>query len=320
MRDLFDTPISPMLIAENVDFFADEAYFYEIKWDGERCVAFLDPENSTELRNKRNVRMLPKIPELSNIHRRVAARCILDGELVCIVDGKPDFSVIQHRSLLSDKYKIELEAKQHPAVFIAFDCLYYDGRDLTMCPLAERQEYLRRAVTDTDRLAVSRVYGADQAMELFQLTQAQGLEGIVAKRKDSLYFQGKRTKAWLKMKHLMDDDFVVCGYIDKGEHLISIVLGQYRAQKLVYKGHVTLGVSGETFAAIRVQPQMIEPQFIQPAPAGHGNEKAVWLEPTLVCTVAFMHRTKNGGMRQPVCKGLRWDKSPLECVEPSENR
>ena len=276
MRDLFDTPISPMLIAENVDFFADEAYFYEIKWDGERCVAFLDPGNSTELRNKRNVRMLPKIPELSNIHRQVAARCILDGELVCIVDGKPD--------------------------------------------LAERREYLRRAVTDSDRLAVSRVYGADQAMELFQLTQVQGLEGIVAKRKDSLYFQGKRTKAWLKMKHLMDDDFVVCGYIDKGEHLISIVLGQYRAQKLVYKGHVTLGVGGETFAAIRAQPQMIEPPFIQSAPAGHGNEKAVWLEPTLVCTVAFMHRTKNGGMRQPVCKGLRWDKSPLECVEPSENR
>ena len=118
----------------------------------------------------------------------------------------------------------------------------------------------------------------------------------------------------------MDDDFVVCGYIDKGEHLISIVLGQYRAQKLVYKGHVTLGVGGETFAAIRAQPQMIEPPFIQSAPAGHGNEKAVWLEPTLVCTVAFMHRTKNGGMRQPVCKGLRWDKSPLECVEPSENR
>lgn len=316
MRDLYDTPVSPMLIAENVDFFADEAYFYEIKWDGERCVAFLDPETGTELRNKRNVRMLPKVPELSNIHRQAAARCILDGELVCIVDGKPDFSVIQRRSLLSDKYKIELEAKWHPAVFIAFDCLYYDGRDLTMCPLTERREYLRRAVTDSECLAVSRVYGADQAMELFQLTQAQGLEGIVAKRKDSLYFQGKRTKTWQKMKHLMDDDFVVCGYVDKGDHLTSIVLGQYREQELVYKGHVTLGVSGEE---IRSQPTRQKPPFAQPIPAGHGNEKAVWLEPMLVCTVEFMHRTKSGGMRQPVFKGLRWDKSPLECVEPSEN-
>ena len=177
-------------------------------------MAFLDPDNGVELRNKRNMRMLPKVPELSDICRQVSRRCILDGELVCIVDGKPDFSAIQRRSLLSDKYKIELEAKRRPTTFIAFDCLYYDGCDLTMRPLAERKEYVQQAIADSERLAVSRVYGADQAMELYRLTQEHGLEGIVAKKKDSLYFQGKRTKSWLKMKHLMDDDFVVCGYID----------------------------------------------------------------------------------------------------------
>lgn len=320
MNDLFESNISPMLIAENTAFFADEAYSYEVKWDGERCVAFLDPEVGTELRNKRNMRMLPKVPELSDIHRQASVRCILDGELVCIVDGKPDFSVIQRRSLLSDKYKIELEAQRHPAVFIAFDCLYYDGHDLTMRPLTERREYLRKAVTDSERLAVSRAYSAEEAEGLFKLTQAQGLEGIVAKKKDSLYFQGKQTRSWLKMKHLMDDDFVVCGYIDKGDHLTSIVLGQYRERDLVYKGHVTLGVSGEVFAVIKAQPQRPRPPFTQPVPAGHGNENAVWLELELVCVVAFMHRTKNGGMRQPVFKGLRWDKLPLDCVEPAENQ
>lgn len=275
MNDLFDTHISPMLIAENVDFFADKAYLYEIKWDGERCVAFLDPENGVRLRNKRNVQMLPKVPELSGIYRQASKRCILDGELVCLVDGKPDFSVVQRRSLLSDKYKIEIEAKRHPAVFIAFDCLYYDGHDLTMCPLIERREHLRQAVTDSERLAVSRAYSADEAIELFQLTQAQGLEGIVAKKKDSLYFQGKRTRSWLKMKHLEDDDFVVCGYIDKGAHLTSIILGQYRGRDLVYTGHVTLRVSGEAFAAIRAQTQVRKPPFTQPVPAGHSNEKAI---------------------------------------------
>lgn len=204
MNDLFDSNISPMLIAESVAFFADEAYSYEVKWDGERCVAFLDPEAGTELRNKRNMRMLPKVPELSGIHRQASARCILDGELVCIVDGKPDFSVIQRRSLLSDKYKIDLESTRHPAVFIAFDRLYYDGHDLTMRPLTERRKYLREAVTDSERLAVSRAYSAEEAEKLFQLTRAQGLEGIVAKKKDSLYFQGKQARSWLKMKHLMD--------------------------------------------------------------------------------------------------------------------
>ena len=135
-----------------------------------------------------------------------------------------------------------------------------------------------------------------------------------------MYFQGKRTKSWLKMKHLMDDDFVVCGYIDKGDHMTSIVLGQYREQELMYKGHVTLGVSSEAFSEIKIQPSRATPPFADPVPAKHGNEKAVWIEPTLVCTVKFMHRTQNGGMRQPVFKGLRKDKAPLECVEQSENQ
>ncbi len=320
MKDLFDTAISPMLIAENVAPFADEAYLYEIKWDGERCVAFLDPDAGTELRNKRNVRMLPKVPELSGLHRQAAKRCILDGELVCIVNGKPDFSAIQRRSLLSGKYKIEQEARRHPACFIAFDCLYYDGSDLTLRPLTERKEFLQKAVTDSEYLAVSRIYEADQAMELFQLTQAQGLEGIVAKKKDSLYFQGKRTKSWVKIKNLMDDDFVVCGYIRKENHMVSIVLGQCRGKNLVYKGHVTLGVSGEAFAEVRAQPRRTTPPFSEPVPAGHGNENVVWLEPALVCTVEFMHRTQNGGMRQPVFKGLRRDKTPVECADTVEDQ
>ena len=145
--DLFEKKnISPMLIAENVPPFADEAYLYEMKWDGERCIAFLDPNNETDLRNKRNVRILPKVPELSMIHHQSGKRCILDGELLCMVDNKPSFADIQRRSLMSDRHKIELEAIRHPASFIAFDCLYYDGQDLTGQPLTARKEYLRQAV------------------------------------------------------------------------------------------------------------------------------------------------------------------------------
>ena len=88
MGDLFDMKnIAPMLIAEKVAPFADSEYLYEMKWDGERCVAYLDPAGGTELRNKRNVRMLPKVPELSQLHKQVSKRCILDGELLCVVDG-----------------------------------------------------------------------------------------------------------------------------------------------------------------------------------------------------------------------------------------
>lgn len=316
MMDLFtEKHIEPMLIAENVPPFEDPEWLYELKWDGERCIAYLDPKEGTELRNKRNVKMLTKVPELSDVHRQAKKRCILDGELLCIVDGKPNFEAIQRRSLMSNRYKIELEAQRFPATYVAFDCLYYDGEDLTMQPLTERKKILEKAVTESPRMAVSRVFDAGQALALFQIAKEQGLEGIVAKRRESLYFQGKRTREWLKIKNLQDDDFVACGWIPKENHMASIVLGQYSGGKLVYKGHVTLGVGGAAFARIRAQPRAIRPPFDEAIPAGHGNEDVIWIVPNLVCVVEFMHRTKNGGMRQPVFKGLRPDKLPEECTE-----
>ena len=215
---------------------------------------------------------------------------------------------------MSNRYRIELEAKKYPATFIAFDCLYYDERDLTLLPLTKRKEYLQKAVTESERLAVSRVFDTGQALTVFQLAKEQGLEGIVAKKQDSLYFPGKRTKSWLKMKNLMDDDYIVCGWIPKENHMTGIVLGQYSRKKLVYKDHVTLRVGGPAFVRIKAQPRVDPPPFDDISP-GHGNENAIWVAPPLVCTVEYMHKTSNGGMRQPVFKGLRIDKTSEECVE-----
>lgn len=313
MADLFETKnIKPMLIADNVEPFENPDWLYELKWDGERCVAYLDPKGGTELRNKRNVKMLPKVPELSELHRHAKKRCILDGELLCIVDGKPQFEAIQRRSIKSNAFKIELESKRTPATFVAFDCLYYDNQDLTMKPLTERKKFLSKAFSEYERLAVSRSFTHEQVTALFSLTQAQGLEGIVAKRKNSLYFQAKHTKDWLKIKNLQDDDFVVCGWIPKENHMTSIVLGQYKDGQLQYKGHVTLWVGGEPFAKIRQQPSIAAPPFA--VPEGHGNENARWLEPELVCVVQYMYKTAKGSMRQSVFKGLRDDKKPEECT------
>lgn len=312
MMDLYaDKHIEPMLIADNVPLFVSDEWSYEMKWDGERCVAYLDPKQGTELRNKRNVKMLPKVPELSEIHKQARKRCILDGELLCIVNGKPSFETIQRRSLMSNPFRIEMESKRFPASYVAFDCLYYDGQDLTGKPLKERQKYLSKSIKETERLAISKTFPHTQAEALFSLAQEQGLEGIVAKRADSIYIQGKRTKNWAKIKNLLDDDYVVCGWIPKDNHMTSIVLGQYRDGELIYKGHVTLGVGGEAFAIVKEQPTISAPPVEAPA----GNENARWIEPTLVCTVQYMYKTASGGMRQPVFKGLRDDKSPRECVE-----
>lgn len=312
MSDLFaDKNVQPMLIKAEGEPFDDPDYIYELKVDGERCIAYLDPAKSTDLRNKRNMRLLPKVPELAAMHEHVTRRCILDGEMAVITQGKPDFFAIQRRSLMTNPQKIKLAAAQHPASFVAFDILYLDDHLTTNLPLMERKRLLQDVASHEDaRFAVSR-YVEHSGKAFFELTALQELEGIVAKRRDSRYYFGKRTKDWIKVKSLMDEDFVVCGYTQRHGGMSSIVLGQYRNGQLVYKGRVSLGVGGEDFRFIRQQTRISSPAFGLPPDAGD----TVWVEPELVCTVRYMMKTESGGMRQPVFKGLRDDKLPEECCE-----
>lgn len=311
MSDLWESKnIKPMLIGTEGEPFDSTDYLYELKLDGERCIAYLEPD-STELRNKRNMKMLQKTPELSEIHKNVSVRCILDGELAVIKDGKPDFYEIQRRSLMSNPLKIKLASEKYPACYTAFDIIFYEDRQVTDLPLTERKELLQKAVkSENNRFAVSR-YIENNGIAFYELAVKQELEGIVAKRKDSRYHFDKRTKDWIKIKYMLDDDFVILGYILKDNSMNSIILGQYKGGNLIYKGHVTLGVSGESFKRIKELKQVNPPFESVPK----GNENAFWVEPKLVCTVKYMMQTENKGMRQPVLKGLRDDKSPLNCIE-----
>lgn len=309
MTDLWESKtVKPMLIGAEGEPFDSEDFLYELKLDGERCIAYLDKDR-TILKNKRNVLMLPKVLELSEIHRNVNVRCILDGELAVIKDGKPDFFEIQKRSMMSNPVKIDMAAKKYPACFTAFDILYYDDHQVMDLPLTERKELLQKAVqSENSRFAVSR-YIEKNGISFYNLAEQQELEGIVAKRKDSIYYLDRRTKDWIKIKYLQDDDFVVLGYVPKENSMNSIILGQYRANELIYKGHVTLGGGGEPFRKIQALDKVHCPFSEIPK----GNENAVWVEPKLVCTVKYMMKTESGGLRQPVFKGLREDKAPKEC-------
>lgn len=148
MGDWFqDKGIKPMLIGAEGEAFDSPDYLYELKLDGERCIAYLDVEG-TDLQNKRNMKMLLKVPELSEIHTQVKCRCILDGELAVIHDGKPDFFLIQRRSMMSNPVKIQLEAQRHPACFTAFDILYYEDHPVTDLPLTERKKLLESVIKE----------------------------------------------------------------------------------------------------------------------------------------------------------------------------
>ncbi len=310
MADIWETKnIKPMLIGVEGSPFDSEEYIYELKLDGERCIAYLD-NNKTILKNKRNILMLPKVPELAEIHKNVNVRCILDGELAVIKDGKPDFFEIQKRSMMSNPVKIDMAAKKYPACFTAFDILYFEDRQVTNLPLIERKELLQKAVKSEDsRFAVSR-FIEKNGIAFYNLAKQKELEGIVAKHRDSKYYFDKRTKDWIKIKYLQDDDYVILGYVPKENNMNSIILGQYSNSRLVYKGHVTLGVGGEPFRRIK----SLDKTSCSFSEIPKGNENAVWVKPELVCTVKYMMKTESGSMRQPVFKGLREDKSPEECT------
>jgi bifunctional non-homologous end joining protein LigD len=304
--DIFESKnISPMLISEMVDPFDSPNFIYEIKWDGIRTLSFLDTK--TDMRNKRNKLMVPIFPELESLYKQVKTKCIIDHELLVLKNGIPDFYEVQKRALMSNSFKIKLAADKYPASVIAYDILYYKDKDITMLPLMERKKYLTDVVIENNLISVSRFIEND-GIKLFELVKEKGLEGTVAKRKDSLYWQGKRTKDWVKCKIMSTDDCVICGYILKENNFTSLVLSQYDNEVLVYKGHVTLGVS------LRVLNEY-KYKVIDYSPFGYvppGNEDCVWLAPELVCIVESMP-TEKESFRQPVFKGIRDDKLAVEC-------
>lgn len=305
--DIFnDRSVEPMLISEMREPFNNPNWIYELKLDGSRCIAYLDRQ-SVELRNKRNLLLIQKFPELKEIFRLVTDRCILDGELVVLKNGVPDFYELQRRSLLSDPFKIELASKRYPASFVAYDCLYYGGRQITLEPLLERKDFLKKSFgAETAKFAISR-FIPENGIGLYNIADQKELEGVVAKRSDSLYFMGKRTKDWIKFKRMADEDYIVTGYIVKKENTFSIILGKFKNNRLLYKGHVTSGVTREvikTLSPITGNPFSILPK---------GNEDAIWVS-FKVCTIEYMPNTRDA-MRQPVWKGFRDDIFPEEVTE-----
>ncbi len=296
--------LKPMLLSETKEPFDSPEYVFELKLDGIRCLAYVSPQEA-DLRNKRGLSLLVPFPEFRALTACVEAPCVLDGELIVMTDGRIDFEAVQSRALKSTPEKIALASRLHPASYVAFDILHYAGRDLIDEPLLERKELLSRAVKENGMAAISR-WVEQQGKAFFDLTHAQGLEGIVAKRKGSLYHPGKTSKDWLKIKNLIDEDFVACGFIEKGEGVVSLILGQYAGRKLVYKGHVTLGVTMRKIAGFQTSSRV--PNGIPQ------QEGARWFRPMKVVTVTYMERTSSGGMRQPRLKGFREDKGINECT------
>lgn len=312
--DIFDSKrISPMLIAEQTEPYDDPDSIFELKVDGIRCIAYCD-RNGVDIRNKRDFKLLPRFPELSDIYKSCNCKCILDGELNILTRNKPDFYEVQKRTLLTDPFKIRLAYTKHPANFVAYDILYYKDRLINDLPLMKRKEILAGTISENSSLSVSRYVETNGSL-LFDFARQQELEGVVGKKKDSLYWFGRRTKDWKKIKVMADYEAIAIAYIIKPNNMTSLVLAKYNENNdLVITNHVTLGVS-----LAKLRQYGIKNSNCPFGEIPKGCENAVWIEP-IVCTVQYMPSGKEG-LRQPVFKGIRNDKLPEECrIEENSNK
>lgn len=309
--DIFDRKaIDPMLIKTKQQPFDSDNYIYELKIDGIRCIAYLD-KDSVSLRNKRDRELLASVPELAEIYNLVNSKCILDTELTILKGGAINFHEIQRRILMTDPFKISLASQRYPACLVVHDVLYKDGKETIYLPLEQRKEILKNIVIEeTPNFAMSK-YIYKNGITLFNYTTQNNLEGVVAKRLGSTYQMGKRSADWIKFKNMLDDDYVLCGYIYNDQNKSSIVIGKYHGDKLVIQGFVSLGVN---IRALRKYPIKFrdKPLF------SVKETKVQWLEPTLVCTIEYMPDS-DIRFRQPSLKAIRDDKDPRECQIEEES-
>ena len=305
MADLFEKKnMKPMLIGKSSEPFDSPDFIYELKLDGVRCMAYLDRNDGTDLRDERNRSLIPKAPGLSAIHLQAGARCILDGELVVLSDGRSDSSELQR--LLTTNFPDSKDVLP-PASFVAFDILYLNGEDLTGPTgptLMQRKRLLQNTVIENARLSVSR-HISERGIAFYELARQQGLHSIVAKRRNSLYFPDSRTADWIKIQDHQVEDFVICGYEETDTNAVSVVLGQYRDRALFYKGRVALDRARGDLRRLRDVPRLSVPPF---AIVPSGFDSTIWLKPVLVCTVKYTSKTKTGYMREPVFEGIKLDK------------
>ena len=310
--------IEPMLATVSDKAFSDPNWLFEIKWDGVRAMARISNGEVT-LRSRANVDITKRYPELAGLPKHFAAReAIVDGELVALDEqGHSSFERLQER--MHVRAPGEKLIASTPVVYFAFDLLYCNGYDLREAPLWQRKELLRRLIYPSQQVRFAD-HQVEHGKELYELTRQHGLEGIVAKRMDSIYVSD-RSANWLKLKVTQTVDAVVGGWTaarTSGLLFGSLLLGLYDGKALRFIGHVGTGFDGakqkEIFAQLKELATTKCPFEGKPA----ANEKPSWVMPSLIARVKFSGWTNEHALRHPVFVGLREDISPEECTWEAE--
>ncbi|HLT85622.1 MAG TPA: non-homologous end-joining DNA ligase, partial [Phototrophicaceae bacterium] len=326
--DAGDVPpefISPMLATPSDAKVLDRSaeWAVEMKWDGVRAVVLVD-HGQVRLVGRSGREVTANYPELADLAGCVdATTAVLDGEIVALTpEGRPDFGLLQQRIQLSDQRQITRAAGQNPVRLMLFDALEVDGRSLLRRTYDERRAVLEEVVDPDEHALVEVPPAFDGDLDAAVAASRQWrLEGVVAKRRDAQYTPGRRSRSWLKIKHVTTQEAVVVGWRpgqgNREGKVGSLLLALPQDGELQYIGRVGTGFS-EREAAQWARDLGREERKTAPLDVPRPEARdARWVTPRRVAEVEFAEWTSTGRLRHPRWRGWRPDKDPAEVVRES---
>lgn len=306
--------LEPMLATLADAPFDDDQYVFEPKLDGYRTLASL-ADGQVRLSSRNGLDVSKQYPQLvKRLEAQGLQNAVFDGEIMAFgPDGKPSFSAMQKRGQTRDPVLADALDAEYPCAYYAFDLLAFEGTDLRGAPFEDRKRWLQMALMPDDRL--QRVNGINgEGHLMFEVAKSTGFEGFVAKRLDSRYESGKRSRAWLKVKVQQTSEFVVAGFAagqgSRAGQIGSLVLGFWQDGQLQYAGNVG---SGFDEAALDAWTERLRATVVTECPF---EEKppmmmpTTWVKPEIVVEVKFHEWTPDGHLRAPVFLRERGDVDP----------
>jgi bifunctional non-homologous end joining protein LigD len=316
-------PAPKPMLATPVDRpFSAAGWFFELKYDGARAMVSI-AGRAARITGRSGRDETARYPELQSIAAAVRARdAVIDGEIVVFDDrGRTSFERLQARINLSRAADIARGARETPVAFAAFDIVELDGRDIMQTALRIRKKTLRDVLATSPGVLFADHIETD-GEEFFRQVQRNGAEGIVAKRADSLYQPGRRSRDWLKIKAWHTQSCVIVGYTAgqgrRKEHLGALILAVQGPNGLVHCGQVGTGFDEKTLRMLlaELSKRRVDPSPLRVPP--RTSEQATWVRPELVCEVRHAGWTSAGILRHPAFIGLRPDLTPADCVREQE--
>ena len=307
------TTYKPMLARSVEEPFTSKDWIFEVKWDGIRAISYIGEDLSIKSRNHKE--LLSNFPELEEL-KELAGGTVLDGEIILMRDGQADFQTLVERNQKTSARDIEYMAKKYPATYVVFDILEKNNQPVINETLVERKRILKESVQEGTYVVLS-LFMEETGETYFRAALEKGVEGIMAKKKESPYEPGKRSENWLKIKKIKTCDCVIFGYTrgegSRKKTFGSLVLGLYDNSEPVFVGKVGTGFT-ITYMEDLIQ-KLDELQVENKTLKGVDEDReVVWVQPNLVCEVGYQTLTRDGRLRIPVFKGLKEDKLPRECT------